>query len=589
MILLLAFSFVAGVVTILSPCILPVLPIILSSTVGGVESGRRRPLGVTLGFVVSFTFFTLFLSLLVRTIGIPADALRLFSIAVIGLFGASILIPQTQVFLERFFSRLTRFAPHGDTGTGFWSGIVVGISLGLLWTPCVGPILASVIALALTGTVTLATFGMTLAYAIGTAIPMLLIMVGGRGALARVPWLQSHTGAIQKVFGVLMIVTAIAIATNLDRKFQTYIITRFPGYGAGLTSLEDRPSVQKAIEGLEGSDEEDSVAEDAVRQARPHDTKNAARSTPAPKKQYPRAPEIIAGGQWFNSDPLTLAGLRGKVVVIDFWTYSCINCQRTLPYLRRWHTTYKDKGLVIIGVHAPEFEFEKSSSNVKKAIADFQLTYPIVQDNDFQTWRAYKNRYWPAKYFIDKDGYVRYSHFGEGAYDESEEMIRALLEEAGATMESGDVENPTYENYARTPEIYLGSARMEYNASPETLARDALATYSAPATLPRNQFALSGAWVVTSEYAAPRAGARLTLNFESKEVFLVMRPSHGSAKVRVLVDGQQQYLGADAVDGRVTVDADRLYTLVALPTPGQHTLTLEFEDDSAELYAFTFG
>jgi thiol-disulfide isomerase/thioredoxin len=302
-----------------------------------------------------------------------------------------------------------------------------------------------------------------------------------------------------------------------------------------------------------------------------------------------KAPEIIPGGVWFNSQPLTLASLKGKVVIIDFWTYSCINCQRTLPYLREWNEKYKDKGLVIIGVHAPEFEFEKNEKNVGTAIKDFNLTYPIVQDNDFATWRAYGNQYWPAKYFIDAEGNIRYHHFGEGAYDESEKVIQELLTEAGARNVSSKIENPTYEVHAETPETYVGYGRIDHFASPESIQEDALATYSAPSDLGTNEMAYEGKWNVMEEYANPQKGAKLYFKFDAQEVFLVMRSKGTPSKVKVYVDEKMQFFGKDVSDGTVTINEDTLYKLIKLPSPGTHTLRLEFEDDNAELYAFTFG
>lgn len=252
MILLIAFAFLAGIVTILSPCILPILPVILSSTIGGQEIGKYRPIGVVGGFVISFTFFTLFLSTIVQLSGVSADALRLFSVLVIAGFGISLLISQFQVLLERLFSKLAAFVPKGSNRTGFGGGLLIGLSLGLLWTPCVGPILASVISLAITGTVTFDAFIITLAYSVGTAIPMLLIMLGGQSALKRVPWLLANTEKIQKAFGILMILTAIGIFYNVDRKFQTFILNTFPQYGVGLTKFEDIAPIRKQLDQISG-------------------------------------------------------------------------------------------------------------------------------------------------------------------------------------------------------------------------------------------------------------------------------------------------------------------------------------------------
>lgn len=543
MIILLVFAFLAGVVTILSPCILPILPIILSATVD--SSGYRRPLGIVTGFVLSFTFFTLFLSSIVGYLGIPAEFLRTLSIAVLALFGLSLMTPRVQHLLEQLFSRLGAFTSRTTGRSGFGGGVVIGLSLGLLWTPCVGPILASVISLALTGEVSGQAFLITLAYSVGTAIPMFGITLAGSHALQRVPWLVKNGQRVQRSFGVVMIATALAIFFNLDRSFQTYVLTKFPKYGIGLTSIEDNAAVQDELTRLDSSP----VPE--LERGKP--------MPPIARVKGPVAAELIPGGEWFNSPPLTLSDQKGKVVLIDFWTYTCINCIRTLPYLKSWHSKYADQGLVIIGVHSPEFEFEKDANNVQQAIDDFGITYPVVQDNNFTTWRAYSNRYWPAKYLIDQDGYVRYTHIGEGDYDETEGAIRELLEEAGARVE-GEVKNAGYTNYARTPETYLGKARRQYNAD----------------------LNLIGDWHFGQEYAVPSAGDALIYKYEAKSVYLVMRSKNGEpTKIKVLLDGVEHK--------EVVVTKDTLYTLIDLDTPGRHTLKLEFEDDNIELYAFTFG
>ena len=575
MILLIAFAFLAGIITIVSPCILPILPIILSSSIGGHDIGKFRPVGVVSGFILSFTFFTLFLSAIVRLTGISADTLRLVSIIVIGGFGVSLIYPQFQLLVEGLFSKLARIMPSSQNKSGFGGGLLIGLSVGLLWTPCVGPILASVISLAITGTVTFDAFLITLAYSLGTAIPMLLIILGGQNVLRRVPWFLSNLNHIQKLFGVIMILTAIGIFFNIDRKFQTFVLNIFPQYGAGITKLEDNEIIRNQLDKNVGK------KLNKVNIGKPMFDFMKPRSA--------KAPELIPGGAWFNSEPLTLAGLEGKVVIIDFWTYSCINCQRTFPYLRDWNEKYKDKGLVIIGVHTPEFEFEKREKNVAQAIKDFKLTYPIVQDNDYATWRAYNNRYWPAKYFLDKEGYIRYSHFGEGGYDESERVIQYLLKETGATNVTQEINNPTYKISAKTSETYLGYGRIDNFVSPERIKQDALETYTSPANLGSNQIAYAGNWIVMEEYANPQKDATLYLNFESKDVFLVMRTKGDPAKVKVYLDNKLQGFGEDNKNGIVTIDADRLYRLINLSTPGRHNLQLKFEDSNTEVYAFTFG
>ena len=569
MILLIAFAFLAGIVTILSPCILPILPIILSSSSS--DSGKKRPVGVVVGFIASFTFFTLFLSSIVKASGFPAESLRYISVFILGMFGLSLLIPQVQVLIEKIFSSLAKYVPSSQNKKGFGGGVLIGLSLGLLWTPCVGPILASVISLAISGSISSQAFLITLAYSLGTAIPMFVIMQAGSTALQKVPWLVRNTARIQETFGVLMIATAIGIFFNLDRQFQTFVLSRFPQYGVGLTKFEDNQQVKEELEKV--SQKESNML--------------------GTNKSKSFAPEIISGGEWFNSDPLGVEELRGKVVLIDFWTYSCINCQRTFPYLRDWWNKYQDKGLVIIGVHSPEFEFEKNPKNVSQALEDFNITYPVVQDNDFETWRAYNNRYWPAKYLIDKNGEIRYTHFGEGDYDKTEKMIQKLLEEKGSDVTSSSVSNPEYKTYARTPETYLGYDRIQHFASPERISKDTESIYSFPIKLLSNSFAYEGNWTLMPEYSSPTKGSKLQINFESKEVFLVARSKKSDAKFTVTLDGGQTgeeiFFGEDVIDGMVTVRADRLYKIINLPSAGAHTLLLEFLDDDIEVYAFTFG
>ena len=572
MILLIGFAFVAGFVTILSPCILPVLPIILSS---GLSGGKRRPFGVVAGFVASFTFFTLALSGLVKLTGISPDSLRIFSIIVIFFFGLVLLIPRFQIWMEGVFSRVSAFAPKAQEKTGFGGGLLIGLSLGLLWTPCVGPILASVITLAATSSVNLTATLITLSYSAGTAIPMLLIILGGRELLHRVPWLLRNSGNIQKAFGILMIVFAAGLYLNLDRTFEVYILEKFPNYGTGLTQIENNTAVKEQLGKLNP----------------------AQGKTPTPTvypTQYPSAPDFIAGGKWFNTAPLTLAGLKGKVVLVDFWTYTCINCIRTLPYLKSWNEKYADKGLVIVGVHTPEFEFEKNPDNVQKAIKDFGILYPVMQDNNYATWNAYGNNYWPAEYLIDKDGRIRDAHFGEGDYDQSEKNIQKLLAETGADVSNMPIKNPEYQVNALTRETYLGYGRLGNYVSPETITNDKPATYTIPETIPSNSFAYGGEWTISSERAMPSLNSALEFSFNASDVYLVMRPKAGESngKLNVYLDGkpiETADSGEDVINGQTTVQEDRLYRLVKLKNPGEHVLKLEFLDSNLELYAFTFG
>ena len=587
MILLVLFAFFAGIVTILSPCILPVLPIVLSGSLSG---NKHRPLGIVLGFIASFTFFTLFLSLLVSLTHFPANVIRSISVVILFFFGLSLLIPKLQVMMETFFSSLTGLAPSSSK-TGFLGGIVIGLSLGLLWTPCVGPILASVISLALTNRVTIDTFIITLSYAIGTALPMFVIMLTGRKLFQLVPSLLDKTTSIQKVFGVLMVLLSVGLFFGVDRTFQTWVLNTFPSYGTGLTLFEQNSLVKSALQKVGSSNNEPEVYGGTL------------------------APEVMAGGQWFNlpegKTSLKLSDLRGKVVLIDFWTYTCINCQRTFPYLKSWWEKYEDQGLVIIGVHAPEFEFEKDAKNVAQALNDFGITYPVVQDNDFATWNAYKNDSWPSEYLIDKDGKVRYHEIGEGRYAEKEKNIQTLLNELHPdTPMTTEVDDKDYQLYSRTPETYLGYYRMQGLTRSETIKPDIKAIYTAPNKLDYNTFALDGVWAINRTYAIPEKDALLFYHVDSKDVYLLMEPvagdtsagrsteaqtmslSNGSvqrSKVKILVDNKTQFPGADVKDGIVIVDKSRLYHIARFDTPGEHIVTVQFLDGNVHVYTFTFG
>lgn len=584
MLLLIIFAFLGGIVTILSPCILPVLPIVLSGTLTG---GKKRPLGVVTGFILSFTFFTLFLTTLVKATGVSADVLRTISVVVIALFGLGLIVPSFQIFLEGIFSKLIGVIQKLDSrlrgndkntnkqndSPDFLAGFFIGLSLGLVWTPCVGPILASIITLAATSSVSGGAILITLAYSLGTAIPLFAITYGGKQLLTNHPWLQSRARSIQKAFGVLMLVAALATYMSWDRQFQVFILGKFPSYGSGLTKIEDNQFVKNALDAFKKSPGK--LMLDMF------DT------------DYGPAPEFIAGGEWFNTEPLTMESLSGKVVLIDIWTYTCINCIRTLPYVKSWWKKYQDKGLVIVGVHAPEFEFEKSSKNVAKAIKDFGITYPVMQDNDFATWQAYNNNYWPAHYLIDKNGKIREKHIGEGDYDDTEKFIQKLLAETGVT-DVPAVNNPTYQVKARTPETYLGYQRTSGFVSPEILRKDRQSIYSLPKTIPYNSYALSGSWVIGDKYSMPTKGATLVHSFDAAEVYLVMRPKGEGASggIRVYLDDvpvPEKFAGEDVINGNVKVTEDRLYKLIKLPTPGPHILKIEVLDDDVEFYAFTFG
>lgn len=608
---LLAFAFVAGIITILSPCILPVLPIVLA---GSATGGHRRPLGIITGFVLSFTFFTLFAFAIVSILGLGADILRTVAIVILALFGLTLVIPQLSDLAKRYFSKLAninanRSPPTADRA-GFGGGFIIGLSLGLIWTPCVGPIMSAVITLAATSSVSYQAALITLAYSIGTAIPMFAIMVGGRKLLSRIPWLLENTEKVQKAFGILMILIALAMTFGLDRKFQTFILDTFPSYGAGLTSIEDNETVKKQLESFGNEPGTDSPSPAAQ-------VMDLARYPDAPN------PEFTGATKWLNSEPLTLEKLKGKVILVDFWTYTCINCIRTLPYLTSWDAKYKDQGLVIIGVHSPEFAFEKEEKNVREAMKEYGIEYPVVQDNGFAIWKSYRNRYWPAKYLIDAQGRVRDTHFGEGAYEETERKIQELLKEAGMENVDKEVtkETPTERTASITPETYLGLARMERNfgrTQPSTTTTSftdqVSGTKEEEWVIPQDSFAFDGKWSFDDERAMPEYWASLDFRVRGSDVYLVMRPKEPGKIAQVTIglgafDFPPQWYGKDVKEGGiVTVNEDRLYHLVHIPDQamlkarfpgtgyddGTYVLHIGISQEGAatttpELYAFTFG
>jgi cytochrome c biogenesis protein CcdA/thiol-disulfide isomerase/thioredoxin len=607
MIVLLGFAFLSGVITILSPCILPVLPVVLS---GGVTGGKARPFGVMAGFVASFTAFTLALTAIVQALRIPVDTMRIAAVVLVGVFGLVMLVPPLQVRFEAIASRIASRVPRRKTvpaagpanspprGAGFTGGVVVGLSLGLVWTPCVGPIMASVISLALTRRVDGGAVFLTLSYALGTSLPMLGVMLGGRALLAKVPLLTRHLARIQQGFGVLTIAVAVAIGLGWDRRFQAAVLSLFPGYGAGLTALEQAKTVQRELnvrkpvpamtmQGLAGS---------GVFRVPDQAPENAELG------DYGAAPDFLTKGNWYNTEgivaaagqtprgtsmPLSLSALRGRVVVVDFWTYSCVNCVRTLPYLRAWYEAYRGDGLVIVGVHSPEFEFEKNPANVARAIRDLGVTWPVVQDNDYVQWNLYSNRYWPAHYFIDANGRVRYFHFGEGDYDVGEKVIQKLLAETGAATGSS-VSKPAPVIEAGTPETYLGYGRGSGFTSAVDPVADSPVDYQ-PARLPANaEWNLAGTWTITREYVVPQDSGTLQLGFDAKNVFLVIEPEGRDGSVSVHVDGVPAGDTADVRRGTLRIAESRMYQLVGLPTAGPHVLRLDVKG-RLRLYAFTFG
>jgi cytochrome c biogenesis protein CcdA/thiol-disulfide isomerase/thioredoxin len=584
MALLILFGFIAGAATAVSPCVLPVLPIALSA---GATGGRRRPLGIVAGLAVSFTFATVALVYVISALGLPNDLLRKLAIFVLLAFGVVLMIPplaaRLEAWISRFASRAGVARPDGD---GFWSGTAIGASLGLVYAPCAGPILAGVITVSASQSFNGGRLAVALAYGLGSAVVLYFLMLGGRKVVAP---LARRGAVLQIAMGAVMVVVALAMLNNYDIRFQNKIAADLPSFLVDPTeSIENTASAQVALSEIRGASAHGVGATAATA---PQPTTDAAGHLNLPV--LGKAPEFVGNEDWFNTPgdrPLTLKELRGRVVLVDFWTYSCINCLRTLPYLNAWNAKYGKDGLTIVGVHTPEFPFEREASNVKEAIETNGIHYPVVQDNEQATWNAYGNQYWPAEYFIDAKGNVRYVHFGEGEYGKKEKIIRDLLAEAGSQVPRNDAHVHAIAASAgvTTPETYLGPERAERFTNAEL--SPGLHDFTAPAKLPANEFAYHGSWRIALQ-SATAAGGSLDLNFGARRVYLVLGSPGQDRKVRVKLDGKpisNADAGTDVHDGVVDVTAQRLYNLVNLPQVQHHVLELEPEKGVTG-YAFTFG
>jgi cytochrome c biogenesis protein CcdA/thiol-disulfide isomerase/thioredoxin len=576
--LLALFAFVAGAGTALSPCVLPILPAVLGA---GVSGGRRRPLGVVTGLVISFTFAIVGLVYVIDALGLPDDLLRVVAIVVLLAFGLTLLVPP---LADRVEAALSRAVPalKNRQGEGFWSGFGLGLGLGVVYAPCAGPILAGVITVSAAQEFTAGRLAVAIAYALGSAVVLYAVLIGGRRVLDR---LSPYRARIQVGIGAVMVAVAVVMIAELDLRFQRAIAEDLPAFLRNpAASLEESETATEELASLRGVP----VA---------HEVGGVQAALGEELPVVGRAPEFAAGN-WFNTpggEPLTMTGLQeeGEVVLVDFWTYTCINCIRTFPELRSWHESYGDRGLEIVGVHTPEFPFERDAENVEGAIADYGIEYPVVQDNEYGTWDAFANQYWPAKYLIDAEGRIRYVHFGEGDYEETEAAIRSLLAEAGNQPgPEAEADAETADPALGTPETYLGAARAQgFLNGPILPGRRDFRGGSEPVDLPPNGFFYRGEWRIDQDSATALGGSAIDLRFQAKRVFLVLGAEDRPGEVRVLLDGRplvDSEAGEDVSRGVAKIGDQRLYRLVELPRAGDHTLTVEL-DPGVTGYAFTFG
>jgi cytochrome c biogenesis protein CcdA/thiol-disulfide isomerase/thioredoxin len=596
MVVLLLFALVAGAGTAITPCVLPVLPALLSASAAG---GRRRPIGIVIGLAVTFTVAIVALAQLVKGVGLAAGAARTLAIVVLLIFGVVLLIPELAERIQAPLSRLARFGPK-TRGDGFISGLAVGGALGFVCAPCAGPILAGVTSVSASSGATTSIVATALAYAIGLSAVMLLYGLGGRAVLDRVKR-HTHGHTVERTLGAVLLITGVVMLTNLDVRFEEALAkdTSLPAFLVDPTrALENSNAVQNRLASLRPA------SQFAQRQ-------REASLTPMPQKQQAgiaipgvktpalpnlgAAPEFTNNQRWFNTpgnQPLTLAGLKGHVVLVDFWTYTCINCIRTLPFLKGLYARYHKSGLDIVGVETPEFTFEQEASNVLQAINSEGLRYPVVQDNRYGTWNAYQNQFWPAEYLIDKTGQVRHTQFGEGDYKQDEAAVRELLYQAGAHNLPPPMTTTAImpSSHLGTPETYLNSQRAEGFAQQLQGGTHSYAGVAAPIL---NEFGLHGTWTATSESVTPaKAGAWITGRFQAAHVYLVMTSNDNTPRTaRVLVNGKPippAEAGSDVHNGLVRVQGQRLYSLISLPSDQQQTFTIQIPP-GVSAYDFTFG
>lgn len=588
--ILLVISFIAGVLTVLAPCILPLLPVIIGGSVEAVGGGnaRKRMLTIVSSLGASVIVFTLLLKASTVLIEIPPYVWTWSSGGIVGFFGLTLLFPalwERLPFIARLSGRSNKLVGAGFQRKNFSGDVLIGAALGPVFSTC-SPTYFVVLATVLPEHFAL---GLTYlcAYTVGLCLMLLLIGYAGQKFADKLGGAANPRGAFKRALGVLFIAVAIFIVTGQDKQLQIKLLD---------AGFFDVTKVEQWLLRL-------STAEEQSGEQVPQQLAMLDESMRLAKKEqlYKRAPEIMKPAGYVNTGgaPITIGEFKGKkVVLLDIWTYSCINCQRTIPYLKAWDEKYGPEGLQIIGLHTPEFAFEKDISNVEWAVSQFGIKYPTVLDNDYATWRALGNNYWPRKYLIDIDGFIVYDHAGEGNYQETEAAIQRTLMERSMVVGNGTVDTSLVASSIKesdnsgigSPEIYFGSWRNERlgNGIP---GDEGERTYSKPQNISRNTLYLDGTWNIRHEYAESRSQGKIVFKYSAKDVYMVAS-SEKPVRVRVLRDGKPAGMyGGDDVseDGYVTIRENRLYKLIHDPAPGEHLLELEVEGEGLEAYTFTFG
>jgi cytochrome c biogenesis protein CcdA/thiol-disulfide isomerase/thioredoxin len=593
MVELVLVGLVAGFLAGISPCILPVLPVVLvagaspppsadppisakttpasagttpasagttpasagTATARLPRPGLARSLAVIGGLVLSFSIIVLAGSEILSLLHLPQDALRDAGIVLLAVVGLGYLIPPLGALLERPFARIGTRRPSGRAG-----GFVLGLAVGVVYVPCAGPVLAAIAVVGATHRVGLTAVILTAAFAAGTAVPLFAVAVAGGQLTSRIGAMRRRAPQIRQAGGAVLVVFAVLIATDVLAGLQRDI----PGYS---TALQGSPAIRKQLNTLTGT---------------PHTSLTKCNSTATTLVNCGAAPNFTGITAWLNTpggQPLSLRALRGKVVLVDFWTYSCVNCQRSLPHVEAWYSEYAKDGFVVVGVHTPEFAFEHVVSNVRAQAAALGVRYPVAIDNNYATWNAYSNQYWPADYLIDAQGNVRSVHFGEGGYSTMGQLIRQLLQ---AARPHQSVPNPAgvpdkTPTGELSPETYIGYDELQYLDPPE-VARDTPAVYRFPSPLPLGALGLAGTWTDHAQEATAGSGAELELGFLAQDVYLVLG---GTGTLDVSVNGH--HTQTVEVGG-----VPRLYTLYQAGSATTGTLLLH-ASPGVQAYDFTFG
>jgi cytochrome c biogenesis protein CcdA/thiol-disulfide isomerase/thioredoxin len=568
-------GFLGGLITGISPCILPVLPVIFLSGAGGARglNSAMRPYLVIAGLVCSFSLATLIGSALLSALHLPQDAIRWAALVVLTLIGLGLIFPPLQHLIERPFASLPQ-RQFGSSTDGFG----LGLTLGALYVPCAGPVLAAIVVAGGTASLGPATFVLTATFALGNALPLLAFALAGRQVAARVTAFRRRQRLIQTVGGIMMIVLAVALVFNLPSMLQRAV----PDY---TTAMQNRLGADDIQHSLNPSSTQRPNAGSTL-QLDQGSTSNGLLTNctdgSAELQQCGQAPALTGITGWLNTPdgkPLDPASLRSKVVLIDFWAYSCINCQRAIPHLVDWYNRYRDSGLVVIGVHTPEYAFERVSGNVASGAAGLHIDYPVALDNDYATWNAFNNMYWPAEYLIDANGAIRHTKFGEGDYDGTEKLIRQLLVDANPNVALPAAVNgiDTTPKTMLTPETYLAPDKAStYGGDGSYQAGNA--GFGFPAQLAADKFALRGRWTLDDQgVTAESDDAAIRLNYTGKAVYAVVG---GTGTITVTRDGKTT---TTPIGGAPT-----LHQIVADDSAHRDQLDMQVSK-GLQVFSFTFG